>query len=64
MIFRGAFNFKMKQGKFISLFVSFVYEVSSEDDNKSVVDPVVAEVVKEIYALKWLEFYKNIKKLK
>ena len=48
---RSAFNSKMKQGEFISPFASFGYEVSKEDNNKLVVDPVASEVVKEIYDL-------------
>ena len=48
---RSAFNSKMKQGEFISPFASFGYEVSSENNNKLVVDPVAAEIIKEIYAL-------------
>ena len=41
----------MKQGEFISPFASFGYEVSKEDNNKLVVDPIASEVVKEIYDL-------------
>lgn len=48
---RSAFNSKMKQGEFISPFASFGYEVSKEDNNKLVVDPIASEVVKEIYDL-------------
>ena len=48
---RSAFNSKMKQGEFISPFASFGYEVSSTNNNKLVIDPVAAEVVKEIYNL-------------
>lgn len=48
---RSAFNAKMKQGEFISPFASFGYEVSKEDNNKLVIDPVASEVVKEIYDL-------------
>ena len=48
---RSAFNSKMKQGEFISPFASFGYEVSKEDNNKLVVDPVASEIVKEIYDL-------------
>ena len=48
---RSAFNTKMKQGEFISPFASFGYEVSFEDNNKLVVDPVAAEIVKDIFNL-------------
>ena len=48
---RSAFHSKMKQGEFISPFASFGYEVSEKDNNKLVVDPVAAEVVKNIYNL-------------
>lgn len=48
---RSAFNSKMKQGEFISPFASFGYEVSKEDNNKLVVDPIASEVVKEIFDL-------------
>ena len=48
---RSAFNSKMKQGEFISPFASFGYEVSKEDNNKLVVDPVASEIVNEIYDL-------------
>ncbi len=48
---RSAFHSKMKQGEFISPFASFGYEVSKENNNKLVVDPVAAEVVKKIYNL-------------
>jgi len=48
---RSAFNSKMKQGQFISPFASFGYEVSKENNNKLVVDPIASEIVKEIYEL-------------
>src|SRR5574344_2592987 len=48
---RSAFNSKMKQGEFISPFASFGYEISSEDNNKLVIDPIASEVVKEIFDL-------------
>lgn len=48
---RSAFNSKMKQGEFISPFASFGYEVSKENNNKLVVDPIASEIVKEIYDL-------------
>ena len=48
---RSAFNAKMKQGEFISPFASFGYEVSSEDNNKLIVDPVASEIVKDIFDL-------------
>lgn len=48
---KSAFNSKMKQGEFISPFASFGYEVSKEDNNMLVVDPVASEIVKEIYNL-------------
>ncbi len=48
---RSAFNSKMKQGEFISPFASFGYEISSEDNNKLVVDPIASEIVKEIFGL-------------
>ena len=48
---RSAFNAKMKQGEFISPFASFGYEISKEDNNKLVVDPIASEIVKEIFDL-------------
>ena len=48
---RSAFNSKMKQGEFVSPFASFGYEVSKEDNNKLVIDPIAAEIVKEIFNL-------------
>lgn len=48
---RSAFHSKMKQGEFISPFASFGYEVSSEDNNKLVIDPVASEIVKDIFNL-------------
>lgn len=48
---RSAFNSKMKQGEFISPFASFGYEVSSDNNNKLVVDSIASEVVKEIFNL-------------
>ena len=48
---RSAFNAKMKQGEFISPFASFGYEISKEDNNKLVIDPVASEIVKDIFGL-------------
>ena len=48
---RSAFNSKMQEGEFISPFASFGYEVSKEDNNKLVVDPIASEIVKEIFDL-------------
>lgn len=48
---RSAFNAKMKQGEFISPFASFGYEISPDDNNKLVVDPVASEIVKDIFNL-------------
>ena len=48
---RSAFNSKMKQGEFISPFAAFGYEISKKDNNKLIVDPVAAEIVKKIYIL-------------
>ena len=48
---RSAFNAKMKQGEFISPFAAFGYEVSSEDNNKLVVDEKASEIVKDIFNL-------------
>lgn len=48
---RSAFNSKMKQGEFISPFASFGYEVSKEDNNKLIIDPYAANIVKEIFNL-------------
>ena len=48
---RSAFQAKMKQGEFISPFASFGYEVSKEDNNKLVVDPIASEIVKDIFEL-------------
>ncbi len=48
---RSAFSAKMKQGEFISPFASYGYDVSSEDNNKLVVDEVAASVVKNIFNL-------------
>ena len=48
---RSAFDAKMKEGQFISPFASYGYEVSKEDNNKLVIDPVASEVVKDIFSL-------------
>ena len=48
---RSAFSAKMRQGEFISPFASYGYDVSSADNNKLVVDPIAASVVKDIYNL-------------
>lgn len=48
---RSAFNSKMKQGEFISPFASFGYEVSKEDNNKLVIDPIASLIVKDIFDL-------------
>ena len=48
---RGAFQAKMKYGEFISPFASFGYEISQENNNKLVIDPVASEVVRKIYDL-------------
>jgi len=46
---RSAFHSKMKQGEFISPFAPYGYEVSKENNNKLVIDPIASEVVKKIY---------------
>lgn len=48
---RSAFNSKMKQGEFISPFAPFGYEISSNDNNKIVIDKIGSEIVKNIYNL-------------
>ena len=48
---RSAFNSKMKQGEFISPFASFGYEISKENNNKLIIDPVASLIVKEIFNL-------------
>lgn len=48
---RSAFNAKMRQGEFISPFASFGYEVSKEDNNKLIVDPIASIIVKDIFDL-------------
>lgn len=48
---RTAFNTKMKHGEYISPFASFGYEISKENNNKLVIDPVASVVVKDIYDL-------------
>ncbi|MDD2494934.1 MAG: recombinase family protein [Tissierellia bacterium] len=48
---RSAFHSKMKQGEFISPFASYGYEISEEDNNKLVIDPVAGVVVKDIFDL-------------
>lgn len=48
---RSAFQAKMKQGEFISPFAAYGYLVSQYDNNKLVIDPVAAKVVKKIYQL-------------
>lgn len=48
---RSAFNSKMKQGEYISPFASYGYELSPNDNNKLVIDPIASETVKEIYNL-------------
>jgi len=46
---RSAFNAKMKHGEFISPFASFGYEISKENNNQLVVDPVASVIVKDIF---------------
>ncbi len=48
---KGAFKSKMKQGEFISPFAPYGYEISSEDNNKLIIDPEAAEIVRDIYNL-------------
>ncbi len=48
---RSAFIAKMREGEYISPFASYGYEVSKENNNKLVIDPVASEVVKDIYLL-------------
>ena len=48
---RSAFNSKMKQGEFISPFAPLGYEISSNDNNKIVIDKIGSEIVKNIYNL-------------
>ena len=48
---RSAFRAKMKQGEFISPFAPFGYDISVEDNNKLVVDPIASLVVKKIFDL-------------
>ena len=48
---RSAFQTKMKQGEFISPFTSFGYEISKENNNKIIIDPVAAKIVKDIFRL-------------
>ncbi len=57
---RSAFNSKMKQGEFISPFAAYGYEISKENNNKLVIDPLASETVKNIFNmyLKGLSFTK------
>ena len=48
---KSAFNAKMKNGEFISPFAPFGYDVSKEDNNKLIIDPVASNVVKDIFKL-------------
>lgn len=48
---RSAFYSKMRRGEFISPFAAFGYNVSNVNNNKLVIDPVAALVVKEIFNL-------------
>ncbi|MBE6149754.1 MAG: DUF4368 domain-containing protein [Firmicutes bacterium] len=48
---RSAFYSKMKQGEFISPFAPFGYKICPNDNNKLIVDPIAAEIVKEIFNL-------------
>lgn len=48
---RAAFNTKMKHGEFISPFAPYGYEVSSENNNKLVIDPIASGIVKNIFNL-------------
>lgn len=48
---RSAFNSKMQQGEFISPFPSFGYEISTQNNNKLIIDPFASLIVKEIYNL-------------
>ena len=48
---RSAFYSKMKQGEFISPFAPFGYEISPNNNNKLIIDPIASEIVKKIYNL-------------
>ena len=48
---RSAFNTKMKNGEFISPFAPFGFEISKEDNNKLIIDPIASEIVKKIFNL-------------
>ncbi len=48
---RSAFSAKMREGEFISPFASYGYDVSSVDNNRLVVDPIAASVIKDIFNL-------------
>ena len=48
---RSAFTSKMKQGEFISPFASFGYEINPTNNNKLIIDPIAAEIVKDIFNL-------------
>ncbi len=48
---RSAFHAKMKQGEFISPFAPFGYEISKNNNNQLVIDPIASIVVKKIFHL-------------
>ena len=48
---RSAFKAKMIEGEFISPFAAFGYKISKKDNNKLIIDPIAAEIVKDIYNL-------------
>lgn len=48
---RSAFKSKMQQGEFISPFAPYGYEISKEDNNKLLIDPIASVVVKDIFDL-------------
>ncbi|MEG1851146.1 MAG: recombinase family protein [Bacilli bacterium] len=48
---RSSFNSKMKEGEFISPFSPYGYEISKENNNKLIVDPIASIIVKKIYNL-------------
>ena len=62
---RSAFQAKMKQGEYISPFASFGYEISKNNNNKLVIDPLASIIVKDIYKmyLKGMGFSKIAKNL-
>ncbi len=58
---RSALSSKMQQGELIAPFAPFGYDISKENNNKLVIDPIASQIVKQIFNLYLKGFgYTNI----